>query len=97
MKTLLDTEGKAKFWVKIPWKGNPSLNLDCFVKYFPMPLSKHLVPVYVWGNGTDIHYTVDAGNDSDYSYTGSFYPRKLNIHQCLIQVDELFRNKKLII
>lgn len=86
-------------WVKqSQWHGNPELGYDCWMRYFIVRSSRRKVPIYVWGppDSLELHYTVSAGHDSDLSYTGCFYPQKLNWVETMQAIDERSKDGRLI-
>ena len=84
------------FTKQTEWHGNPELGLDSWMKKFKNPFTHRMTPVYVWGKGTDVSYTVSDGPNSDYSYTGGFYPETKTIEQAIKAVNELYQKGKLI-
>ena len=57
-------------WVNSIWPGNPDLNYEAALKHFTNPYNRVKTPIWVWGNKEGFNYTVAAGANSDYSYTG---------------------------
>lgn len=84
-------------WIAQEWPGNPTLNLQCSVKYFTNPFNGRKVPVFIHG-GTSQYpgfvYTVSAGTASEYSYTGCCINCP-SLQSAENYVDNLSRNKKL--
>lgn len=94
----MSTETITTEWVKqANWHGNPELGYDSYMKMFPTP-SGRKVPVYLFGlpESNELSYCVSAGANSDYSYSGCFYPEKLNWAESMNRIDEMSNNKKLI-
>lgn len=84
-------------WQKLPeWHGNPSLGFDCWVKAFTFLNRK--IPVYVYGlpDSDTLSFCVSAGANSGYSYSGCFFPQKLNWVETMAAIDEKYKNNKLI-
>lgn len=78
-------------WEKQPeWHGNPELGLDSYKKMFVNPFTKRKVPVFVYGKGNDVHFVVSAGANSEYSYSGGFYPDKPDFDEAMSRVDKLY-------
>lgn len=94
MKTTNVTE-----WEKQSnWHGNPNLGFDCYMKMFKVVSSGRKVPVYLFGlpESNELKFCVSAGADSDLSYSGCFFPKKLNWQQSMAEIDELSKIGKLI-
>jgi hypothetical protein len=97
MKTeLRHAKVNVKTWVKdeIPY---PNKNVTSYTKLFK--IFGRTIPVTIWFNDGAEHqsYTVRAGKNSDYSYTGGFYPEKnLTTEQMQNIVDAKFKVGKLI-
>lgn len=92
-------ETNNKTWTQQTWPGNPSMNLKAACKIFANPFNGRKVPVWVWGGGIDKNnysYTVSAGANSDFSYTGGWFPDVVtDIETAQQRVDELYNTKKL--
>lgn len=84
-------------WTSKLWYGNPLLNLQCNVKTFANPYNNRKVNVWIHG-GTNEYpgysFTVSAGANSEYSYTG-FCVNCNTISEACNYVDSLSQNKKL--
>ena len=79
------------------WWGNPALGLESWAKHFKNPHTGKLVPVYVFGepNSTQLTYCVNAGANSDYSYSGCFYPESYDFTEFMKQVDKHYEYSRL--
>lgn len=79
------------------WHGNPSLNYESWMKTFRNPYTGRKVPVYVFGKPSSLklHYCVSAGANSEYSYSGCFYPEQLTFQETMNRVDQLYQQGKL--
>ncbi len=83
-------------WTPQIWPGNPALNLVCSCKLFINPYTGKKVPVYVFGGTKEyqgFNFTVSAGANSDFSYTGRAEGDEIHIAQQY--VDTLANNSKL--
>lgn len=93
----MEDQELPKGWVKQKeWWGNPSLGLDSYMKEFTIPSIGRKVPVYVFGKFPHIHYCVHAGANSEYSYSGCFYPLNPDFIEFMNLVDALDKRKQLI-
>lgn len=85
-------------WEKQPeWHGNPELGYDSYKKFFKLPSGRN-IPVYVFGKeGTKygIHFVVSAGANSEYSYSGGFYPESPTFDEAMAKVDDLYEKGQL--
>lgn len=81
------------------WHGNPSLGLESWAKHFKNPHNGRLTPVYVFGEPNskdlDLSFCVSAGANSDYSYSGCFFPEKYDFPEFMAQVDILYNQGRL--
>jgi hypothetical protein len=81
-------------WTKdeIPY---PNPNVTSYTKLFKRFRN---IPVTLWfgENDNTKHFTVRAGANSDYSYTGCCYPLTLTLEEMMNFVDEKFKNGTLI-
>ena len=78
------------------WHGNRSLGYDSYMKKFAGPGGRK-IPVYVFGkDGNWGHFTVSAGANSDYSYTGMI-PNSNSYMDVINGVEQKARAGKLII
>jgi hypothetical protein len=84
-------------WIKDKeWHGNPALGLESWHCRFANPLDNNRrVPVYVWGKGKKWHFTVSAGANSDFSYTGSSPRPCKNAQEMMKHVEERYAAGKL--
>ena len=97
MDTLRDTKPECVEWTQREWAGNPSLNLEARVKTFKNPfMNNRRVQVWVFGKPNDFHFCVAAGAHSEYSYSGSFFPKNAStIEEYCLMVDNHHKEKKL--
>lgn len=56
------------------------------------------IPVYIFGspNSLELNFCVSAGANSEYSYSGCFYPEKLTLEESMNRLDDMHRRGKLI-
>lgn len=83
-------------WTAQIWPGNPALNLVCSCKIFVNPFNGRKTPVWLFGGTKEypgFNFTVSAGANSDFSYTGRVDSHEL--HKAEIEVDDLYSTKKL--
>lgn len=81
---------ESQQWVKqSEWHGNPLLGLESWMKKFKNPYNGRWVPVYIFGvpDSGDFTFCVSAGANSDYSYSGCFYPEKLSAEEAMARLD----------
>ena len=94
--SLRDTIPECQTWTQRIWAGNPELNLEAVVKTFKNPLNGHKVQVWVFGKPNEYKFCVAAGANSEYSYTGSFFPKNSKtIEEYCKLVDDHYNNGKL--
>lgn len=86
-------------WEKQPeWHGNPALSYESWKKTFVNPHTGRKVPVYVFGKPDGIpDYCVSAGHDSDFSYTGSFYPERPDFPEAMRRINQQYEAGQLFI
>ena len=79
------------------WWGNPSLGYESWAKHFKNPHNGKLTPVYVFGLSSTLNlsFCVSAGANSDYSYSGCFFPEKYDFPEFMAQVDTCYQQGKL--
>lgn len=86
-------ETNTATWINHQWQGSPTIT-TCAAKYFINPHTNRKVPVFVWHDGiTRCMYTVSAGSNSEYSYTGSLDTH--DFEKAKEMVDAIYKDKKL--
>jgi hypothetical protein len=79
------------------WWGNPSLGLQSHTKRFAnYHQNNRMVPVTIFGNPGDWSFCVNAGADSDFSYTGSCLDCQ-TIEEAKAYVDDCYTRRSLFI
>lgn len=94
MKPIKETNNKQ--WLPQVWPGNPELDLLCSAKYFTNPFGGKPIPVFVHGKDGRFNYTVSAGANSDFSYSGMCADNCTTLEAATDYIDQLNTQNKLI-
>ena len=86
-------------WSESKWPYSDEVT-ECYKKDFALNLrnyqSNRMIPVYLWrGSFGNLNFTVCAGNYSEYSYTGCFFPEKLVPLQAMERLEQMNKELKL--
>ena len=86
---IMETPLTIKEWVLTEWYGNPAMNLTAYMKKI------RGVKVWIWRGMTGLSFTVNAGANSERSYSGGFPDSVTNFNQAIEHVEYLETTKKL--
>jgi hypothetical protein len=71
MKDSNGIETNFQDWTKNEWPGNPDIVKEAYVKSFKNRLNNNRkLNIWVWKNDDLYNFTVSAGRNSSFSYTG---------------------------
>lgn len=91
----METTKNYNGWVLTEWFGNTNMGIVSYLKMIKNPYNYRNTKVWVYQNGENYSFCVNAGPTSDYSYTGGFNNKPVDISQACDMVDILHINKKL--
>lgn len=89
MKTLIK---RLYGWELTPWFGNSDLGIISYLKELKNPFNGRKTKVWIWISNGIYSYTVNAGSNSEYSYTGGFETQPENMSEAIITIEDMYAN-----
>lgn len=87
----METQIKRLYgWELTPWYGSSNTNIISYLKELVNPHNKRKTKVWIWVYNGQYSYTVNAGPNSEYSYTGGFKTQPENMSEAIIKIEDMY-------